>query len=79
MNHFYRDVNHFLPPVLEKWLGKIDEKELSFLIFARKYIDQYPNQNAENFNLLNYGTDVYMKTGGLFLYLEKYIGLEKYD
>ena len=79
MNNFYRDVNHFLPPVLEKWLGKIDEKELSFLIFARKYIDQYPNQNAENFNLLNYGTDVYMKTGGLFSYLEKYIGKDKYD
>lgn len=50
-----------------------------YLLSARSFIDQYPDQHSSNFTAINYGTDVYMKTANLFAYLEKSIGTERFD
>ncbi|MBK7467992.1 MAG: M1 family metallopeptidase [Saprospiraceae bacterium] len=80
LQKYYKSENRFIPQKITKFLGNnFSEKEATYLLFARNYLDQYPNQRSENFTMFNYGTDVYMKTAHLFEYAEKSIGTERFD
>ncbi|HMW38257.1 MAG: M1 family metallopeptidase [Saprospiraceae bacterium] len=75
--------NHFLfGDRLEKFYKRLSigsETELFYQISNHLNLDQFPEQTSERFNFLNYGTDVYWKTGALFRYAESYLGLSRMD
>jgi hypothetical protein len=77
---YYNDESRFIPENISKFLkSEYSEKELVYLLSARSFIDQYPNQHSSNFTAINYGTDVYMKTANLFEFLEKSLGTDLFD
>jgi hypothetical protein len=76
---YYNDESKFIPENISKFLNsEYSERELVYLLSARSFIDQYPDQHSSNFTAINYGTDVYMKTANLFAYLEKSLGTERF-
>lgn len=64
---------------LYKRLSIGSETELFYQISSHLNLDQFPEQTSEKFNFLNYGTDVYLKTGALFRFAEAYLGLSRLD
>lgn len=55
------------------------EYEFSYLLAARKNIDQPILTPSENFTNYNYGAIVYSKSALIFDYLMHYVGKEKFD
>lgn len=80
MKTYYSNPEVFsLPSSITKWLGKFNMPQMMYLAFARSFSDQHPNQPADNFNIINYGNDVYYKTATLFAYAESAIGTSSFD
>jgi hypothetical protein len=52
---------------------------LSYLLAARKNLDQAIQNNAEDFTPYNYGAIVYSKSALAFDYLMRFLGQEKFD
>ncbi len=65
--------------ILSKFTGGFDDNELIYQYMGRSYLDQFPDQQSENFSLINYGTDVYTKSAKLFEDAEEYLGLIDFD
>lgn len=55
------------------------ETEVIYQTMAHENLDQHPNQTSNNFMFLNYGIDVYQRTGALFSYLKDYIGEQEFN
>lgn len=64
------DLDHYK----SKW-----QHELTYLINARRNLDQPIEETSEEYTSLNYGGIVYSKTGLAFHYLKAYLGEETYD
>lgn len=59
--------------------GKYYLQTVPYLLCARSGIDQALNLPADDYQSVNYGTMIYMKTAVVFNYLEAYLGTEKFD
>jgi hypothetical protein len=80
MKQYYPNSSLFyFPDYFTKLLGTFEISQIMYLIFAREYNDQYPNQHSENFTPLNYGNDVYFKTAQLFSYADYFMGTSVID
>lgn len=64
---------------LNRFIPNFDSEEFTYLIMARNYLDQHPNQHSANFMFLNYGLDVYERAPKLIKFLEEYLGTAEFD
>ncbi|MBK8954865.1 MAG: M1 family metallopeptidase [Saprospiraceae bacterium] len=80
MEQFYKE-NEWTPGDgwIEKLFKNVSAEKFQYLLFARPYRDQNPNQNANNFSAINYGLDVYDKSSKLFRYAESWLGKTQLD
>lgn len=56
-----------------------DLYEMAYLYTARRRVDQAIDTPSDDFELVNYGTESYIKTGSAFWHLEAWLGTEKFD
>lgn len=57
----------------------MDLYELGYLFNARRNLDQAPDLHSDQFTAVNYGTNVYVKTGSVLEHLEQYLGQDVFD
>ena len=56
-----------------------DLYELAYLYTARRRLDQAPDTPSDDFEMVNYATASYIKTGSVFSHLEAWLGREQLD
>ena len=56
-----------------------DLYELAYLYTARRRLDQAPDTPSDDFEMVNYGTASYIKTGSAFGHLEGWLGRAEFD
>lgn len=56
-----------------------DLYELAYLYTARRRLDQAPDTPSDDFDIVNYGTASYIKTGSAFRHLEGWLGQAQFD
>ncbi len=80
MDQYYPDFSLVsFPDYFYKLFGNFNLNQIMYLIFAREYNDQFPNQHSDNFSKINYGNDVYYKSSQLFQYAEYFTGRSVMD
>lgn len=79
MEQYYQLDDEFDIPHFFKGDTKTTLLESAYQYQARRNLDQAPASHSDDFTGINYGLDVYIKTGRAFRYLERYLGQEKFD
>lgn len=85
MNTFYE--NRYMKTYYEDRKTEVKGFSLDFDVlsdkisdwFGRAHLDQAPDTHSEDFISLNYGLDMYQKTGRSMKALEEYVGVDTYD
>ncbi|MBI1227984.1 MAG: hypothetical protein GC192_22320 [Bacteroidetes bacterium] len=79
MRQYYGDrVDFGLPKFVTKMIDG-DLYEFGHEYQSRRGLDQAPESSSDDFSSINYGLDVYVKTGSVFGHLEQYLGMAEFD
>ncbi len=76
----YKESNNKIPGfVMDKTIGGLNEDNISYQFASRSRTDQAPQTQSADFEALNYGVCVYLKSAMVLKYLASYVGQAKFD
>ncbi|MBK9270397.1 MAG: M1 family metallopeptidase [Saprospiraceae bacterium] len=79
MDQYYPVRMEFSGIPFSRWFGRVDAEQLGYLLMARNYLDQHPDQNSEEILSINYGLDVYSRAPKQIAQAERLLGTDKFD